>query len=71
VIKQQRGKGNWGMRSVIMYTEKICNLQAKVATVRLTINSKETKELHKKSNITIHINLNKVLIENLHIWVTL
>ena len=72
MIKQQKGEGNWGIKSIIMYTEKMCNLQAEVATVRLTINSKETMELHKKkSNITVHINLNKVLTENLHIWVTL
>jgi hypothetical protein len=53
-----------------MYIEKMFNLQAEVATARLTINSKETKELYKKSNIAIHINVNKVLTENLHVWVT-
>jgi hypothetical protein len=54
-----------------MYTEKMCNLQAEAATAGLKINSKETKVLEKYSNNTTHRNVNKVLIENLHIWVTL
>lgn len=53
-----------------MYTEKMCNLQAKAATAGLKITSKETKALQKYSNITRHINVNKVLIEYLHTWVT-
>ena len=55
MIKQQKGEGNWGIKSVITYTEKMCNLQAEVATVRLTINSKETMELHKKNQILLYI----------------
>jgi len=47
------------------------NLQAETATGELKINSKGTKALENYSNITTHINVNKVLTENLHIWVTL
>jgi hypothetical protein len=70
-INQKEGEGNWRIRSVIMYTENMCNLQAEAATTGLKINSKETKALEKYSNITTHIHVNKVLLEYLHIWVRL
>jgi len=54
-----------------MYTEKMCDLQAEAARGGLKINSKETKALEKYSNVTKHINVNKVFIKNLHIWLTL
>jgi hypothetical protein len=70
-MKQQEGEWNWGIRSVIIYTEKMCNPQAEASTAKLKVNSKETKELQNSSNNVMYINVNKLVTECLYIRETL